>query len=307
MAAVPRGPVPGGRLTIIFDAGISSVTFSSLSPATTITTSGDTITDIGTLDGAPYTGTFILNSGYAIDSIVYEPESYGGTLSDYKDDYFIIIAGISGIVGTLTITTKKTMGPKETFISDMNSLSDSINQKAGSTGKKTIKGMKALVDGLKTEFSTQEKSVTPTKSTQSVTPDSGKDGLSKVTVNPIPSEYVIPVYWDGRYTESDGDGSGYTVTLDRGYWSLEYFTPSYSIDGGLTWTQLTYNDFPVTISNVQKIKFNLGDGYYAWWISDENNEDIAYGGSENSETDEIPITRDITLNIGYGTPSGGSG
>ena len=38
----------------------------------------------------------------------------------------------------------------------------------------------------------QSKTVTPTKSTQTVQADSGYDGLDTVTVNPIPSEYIIP-------------------------------------------------------------------------------------------------------------------
>lgn len=38
----------------------------------------------------------------------------------------------------------------------------------------------------------QTKTVTPTASQQNVTPDTGYDGLSRVTVNSIPSEYIIP-------------------------------------------------------------------------------------------------------------------
>lgn len=43
-----------------------------------------------------------------------------------------------------------------------------------------------------TEPSLETKTITPTKSTQTVTPSSGYDGLSQVTVNAIPSQYIQP-------------------------------------------------------------------------------------------------------------------
>lgn len=38
----------------------------------------------------------------------------------------------------------------------------------------------------------QEKEITPTKEIQEITPDSTYDGLSKITVDKIPDEYIIP-------------------------------------------------------------------------------------------------------------------
>lgn len=44
--------------------------------------------------------------------------------------------------------------------------------------------------------SLQDKTVTPTQSTQTISADAGFGGLGTVTVNPIPSNYGL-ITWDG--------------------------------------------------------------------------------------------------------------
>lgn len=55
----------------------------------------------------------------------------------------------------------------------------------------------------------QAKPATPTKSTQTITPDSGFDGLSQCTVYPIPSSYVSPSYTQSPKTWTPGTSNQY--------------------------------------------------------------------------------------------------
>ena len=58
---------------------------------------------------------------------------------------------------------------------------------------KNSENLASTIESIETggTVNTQEKTATPSKSTQNITPDSGYY-LSKVVVNPIPSEYIVP-------------------------------------------------------------------------------------------------------------------
>lgn len=58
----------------------------------------------------------------------------------------------------------------------------------------------------------QSKTVTPSQSTQEVTADSGYDALRKVTVNPIPSEYIVPT---GNIAITSNTASGQSVNVSQ--------------------------------------------------------------------------------------------
>lgn len=59
-------------------------------------------------------------------------------------------------------------------------------------GKYCDRDIVITATGNAAEVTLQSKTVTPSKSTQEVKADAGYTGLEKVTVSPIPSEYIIP-------------------------------------------------------------------------------------------------------------------
>lgn len=230
--------------------------------------------------------------------------------------------------------------PKTQFITDMDNLAKSIVDKAGSSGKKTIKEMKTLVDGLKTEFVTQEKTITPTKSSQAITPDSGKDGLSKVTVNAIPNEYIVPSgtlnitengthdvtskasvvvnisggsaseEWDGSYTESD---LGYTVTLELGTYGSRNpfelgFTFTYSIDGGVTKIPLSGQTTPIVLNSVQTIGFYDTSAAALYLGTSISGNELGYVHGGNGVYEKIiNVENDMIIYVSVSATNAGGG
>ena len=81
----------------------------------------------------------------------------------------------------------------------------------------------------------QSKTVTPTTSTQAVTADQGYDALRKVTVNPIPSEYIVPT---GNLAITSNTASGQSLNVSQ-YATATVNVPtgggSVSVDQ-MTWT-----------------------------------------------------------------------
>ena len=89
---------------------------------------------------------------------------------------------------------------KNAFIRPASDFGKIDTSDANATQEDILSGKIAYVNGTKLIgthvcetpiIETQEKTATPTTSSQEITPDSGKY-LSKVTINPIPSDYLIP-------------------------------------------------------------------------------------------------------------------
>ena len=78
--------------------------------------------------------------------------------------------------------------------SDLTSVANAIRAKTGGSSQLAFpSGFVSAISGISpSQPSLQNKTVTPTTSQQTVQCDSGYDGLDTVTVNQIPSQYIVP-------------------------------------------------------------------------------------------------------------------
>ena len=111
------------------------------------------------------------------------------------------VRDLTGATSTLTL---------DAMASNLSDANDEVSSQADLIAE-IVSALESKVAGSEPEL--QEKTITPTTSSQSVTPDTGYDGLSKVTVNAMPTATQatpsISVDSAGKITASVTQSAGY--------------------------------------------------------------------------------------------------
>ena len=188
-------------------SGGSSATFSTQNKTVNPSTSIQTITADNGYDGL---GTVTVNA--MPEGTAGTPTATKGTVNNYS---ISITPSVTNITGYITGSTKT--GTAIT-VSASELVSGTLNISSNGTQDVTnYKYVNVSVSSGGGTFSVQDKSINPTESQQVITPDSGYDGLSSVTIGAISSTYI----GSGIVQRSSTDltVSGATITAPAGYYS----------------------------------------------------------------------------------------
>ena len=119
--------------------------------------------------------------------------------------------------------------------STLTDIADAIREKKGTSDTIDPANFASEIAGITSDggtVETEEKAVTPTKQTQEVTPAEGKY-LSKVTVNPIPDDYIVPT--GTKVIAANGDGidvsavAWVNVKVPTDFEQTDYYDGSYEV------------------------------------------------------------------------------
>lgn len=154
--------------------------------------------------GAPITGTSTYDSDTSDDTATASEilatktaHARGTTLTGTMPNNGAVTGTITAVDGEYTIPVGYHDGSGKVSISSTEQsklIAENIRQGV------TILGVEGTMSGSE-DVNAQSKTVTPTASVQTVTPDTGYNYLTQVTVNAIP------------YSESDNSAGGVTVTI----------------------------------------------------------------------------------------------